>query len=370
MSGGVDYFTHCSNNGTHDLYLNDDEHAEEGYLTDLLSHRAVDYVQRMAASGQDDQPFFLSLHYTAPHWPWETREDGDIAQSVKSNLFHLDGGNIHTYHRMIHHMDEGIGWLLDALRDTKQLDNTLIVFTSDNGGERFSDNWPLVGGKMDLTEGGIRVPWIAHWPAVISAGAVSSQHCLTMDWSATMLDLGGATIPDSHPLDGISLRPVLQDPTHLIDRPLFWRMNHRQQRAMRSACWKYLRVDGNDFFCGLTFPVGDDHCSLILGGWGGGVVGLSSINGEDAANNATTKIMSFDNNRWYAVRIRVTAERIECFLDDEQVIDQVLADIVLSVRQEVIPSQPLGIATYCTTAEIRGIRWRPVPGPKARPPAP
>jgi arylsulfatase A-like enzyme len=247
MSGGVDYFTHCSNNGTHDLYLNDDEHAEEGYLTDLLSHRAVDYVQRMAASGQEDQPFFLSLHYTAPHWPWETREDGDIAQSVKSNLFHLDGGNIHTYHRMIHHMDEGIGWLLDALRDTKQLDNTLIVFTSDNGGERFSDNWPLVGGKMDLTEGGIRVPWIAHWPAVISAGAVSSQHCLTMDWSATMLDLGGATIPDSHPLDGISLRPVLQDPTHLIDRPLFWRMNHRQQRAMRSACWKYLRVDGNDY---------------------------------------------------------------------------------------------------------------------------
>ena len=247
MSGGVDYFTHCSNNGTHDLYLNDDEHSEEGYLTDLLSHRAVDYVQRMAASGQDDQPFFLSLHYTAPHWPWETREDGDIAQSVKSNLFHLDGGNIHTYHRMIHHMDEGIGWLLDALRDTKQLDNTLIVFTSDNGGERFSDNWPLVGGKMDLTEGGIRVPWIAHWPAVISAGAVSSQHCLTMDWSATMLDLGGATIPDSHPLDGISLRPVLQDPTHLIDRPLFWRMNHRQQRAMRSACWKYLRVDGNDY---------------------------------------------------------------------------------------------------------------------------
>ena len=247
MSGGVDYFTHCSNNGTHDLYLNDDEHSEEGYLTDLLSHRAVDYVQRMAASGQEDQPFFLSLHYTAPHWPWETREDGDIAQSVKSNLFHLDGGNIHTYHRMIHHMDEGIGWLLDALRDTKQLDNTLIVFTSDNGGERFSDNWPLVGGKMDLTEGGIRVPWIAHWPAVISAGTVSSQHCLTMDWSATMLDLGGATIPDSHPLDGISLRPVLQDPTHLIDRPLFWRMNHRQQRAMRSACWKYLRVDGNDY---------------------------------------------------------------------------------------------------------------------------
>ena len=201
----------------------------------------------MASTGSNGQPFFLSLHYTAPHWPWETRNDGDMAQSVKSNLFHLDGGNIHTYHSMIHHMDEGIGWLVEALRESGQLDNTLIVFTSDNGGERFSDNWPLVGGKMDLTEGGIRVPWIAHWPAVIPAGAVSEQHCLTMDWSATMLDLGGATIPKDNPLDGISLKSVLQDPSEKVDRPMFWRMNHRGQRAMRSGSWKYLRVDGNDY---------------------------------------------------------------------------------------------------------------------------
>jgi hypothetical protein len=120
------------------------------------------------------------------------------------------------------------------------------------------------------------------------------------------------------------------------------------------------RVDGTDFFCGLTFPVGEDHCSLILGGWGGGVVGLSSIDGEDAANNGTTQILSFDKNHWYAVRVRVGADRIACFLDGKQIIDQPLADHIISVRQEVIPSQPLGIATYATTAEIRGIRWRPV----------
>ena len=247
MSGGVDYFTHCSNNGTHDLYFGETEHSEEGYLTDLLSQRSVDYVKRMAEPARNGQPFFLSLHYTAPHWPWETREDSDVAGQVKSNLFHLEGGNIHTYRRMIHHMDEGIGWLVAALRETRQLENTLIVFTSDNGGERFSDNWPLVGGKMDLTEGGIRVPWIAHWPAVIPAGSVSAQHCLTMDWSATMLDIAGATVPQSHPLDGVSLLPVLQDPSRPIERPMFWRMNHRGQRAMRSGPWKYLRVDGNDY---------------------------------------------------------------------------------------------------------------------------
>jgi arylsulfatase A-like enzyme len=134
----------------------------------------VDWIDRMADGAQSRQPFFLSLHYTAPHWPWETRDDEALAQEVKDNLFHLHGGNIHTYRRMIHHMDEGIGRCAGAARHGL-LDNTLIVFTSDNGGERFSDNWPLVGGKMDLTEGGIRVPWIAHWPAVIAPGGVSTQ---------------------------------------------------------------------------------------------------------------------------------------------------------------------------------------------------
>jgi arylsulfatase A-like enzyme len=247
MSGGVDYFTHCSNNGTHDLYLDEAEHHEEGYLTDLLSRKAVDYVQRMSAPEQRDRPFFLSLHYTAPHWPWETRDDAHVAQEVKDHLFHLHGGNIDTYRRMIHHMDEGLGELVQALRQSGQLENTLIVFTSDNGGERFSDNWPLVGGKMDLTEGGIRVPWIAHWPEVIAPGSVSDQHCLTMDWTATLLDLGQATPDPNYPLEGLSLKALLENPSHTFERPMFWRMNHRGQRAMRLGPWKYLRVDGHDY---------------------------------------------------------------------------------------------------------------------------
>lgn len=247
MSGGVDYFTHCSNNGTHDLYLNEDEHAEPGYLTDLLSQKAVDYVRRMAGPSGQGRPFFLSLHYTAPHWPWESRDDAEVAQEVKDHLFHLHGGNIETYRRMIHHMDEGIGWLMQTLRETGQFENTLLVFTSDNGGERFSDNWPLVGGKMDLTEGGIRVPWIAHWPAVIASGSVSAQHCLTMDWSATLLDLGQAKAQPEYPLDGVSLEAILRKPHAVFERPMFWRMKHRGQRAMRLGPWKYLRVDGNDY---------------------------------------------------------------------------------------------------------------------------
>jgi arylsulfatase A-like enzyme len=245
MSGGVDYFTHCASTGAHDLYIGEEERREEGYLTDLISRRSVDFIERVARDPQ--QPFLLSIHYTAPHWPWETRDDEALAQEVKDNLFHLHGGNIHTYRRMIHHMDEGIGWVMDALRRHGLDRDTLVIFTSDNGGERFSDNWPLVGGKMDLTEGGIRVPWIAHWPAVIRPGQVTDQHCMTMDWSATVIEAAGAQADPAYPLDGASLLRVLQEPSRRFARPLFWRMNHRGQRALRDGDWKYLRVDGHDY---------------------------------------------------------------------------------------------------------------------------
>ncbi len=261
MSGGVDYFTHCDSRGVHDLWAHGiaepaeankagsvSEITREGYLTDLLSAQAVDFVKRQRA----DQPFFLSLHYTAPHWPWESRDDADVAVSAASNLFHTHGGSIHTYRKMIGHMDEGIGQIVAQLRAQGQLDNTLIVFTSDNGGERFSDNWPLVGGKMDLTEGGIRVPYIAHWPARIAAGGVSEQQCLTMDWSATMLAAAGVAAHPDYPLDGISLLPVLADASHTFARPMAWRMNHRGQRALRSGAYKYLRVDGHDYLFDLS----------------------------------------------------------------------------------------------------------------------
>ncbi|WP_296509296.1 sulfatase-like hydrolase/transferase [Rhodoferax sp.] len=248
MSGGVDYFTHRSNGGTPDLFEGDEPTHEEGYLSDLLSQRAVDFVERM---GKDRSPFFLSLHYTAPHWPWETRDDAKVAEELQGSLFHLHGGNIHTYQRMIHHMDEGTGWVLAALDRTGLAANTLVVFTSDNGGERFSDNWPLVGGKMDLTDGGIRVPWIAQWPNCIPSGGVTNQHCMTMDFSRTILEVAGIAEDRGHPMDGVSMLPVLLDPQRTFPRPLHWRMKHKGQRALRLGPWKYLRVDGHDYLFNL-----------------------------------------------------------------------------------------------------------------------
>lgn len=245
-SGGVGYYSHRDTSGAHDLWSGDQPvHADE-YLTDLLSRAAVDYVDRAGRDPGTGSPFFLSLHYTAPHWPWETREDGGPADTG-GNLFHRSGGSIHTYRRMIRQMDEGIGWVFDTLCRHGLADNTLVVFTSDNGGERFSDNWPLVGGKMDLTEGGIRVPWLAHWPRVIKRPRVSLQHCMTMDWTATLLEAAGA---DATQLDGMSLMRVLEE-DEIFARPMFWRMKHREQRAHRDGCWKYLRVDGHDYLFNL-----------------------------------------------------------------------------------------------------------------------
>jgi arylsulfatase A-like enzyme len=249
LSGGVDYFTHTDTVGGHDLYENDLEVTREGYLTDLLSDRAAHFVRERAS---DRKPFLLSLHYNAPHWPWETRDDARIAPGLVGKLYHLDGGSIHTYRRMIHHMDEGIGKVVAALESTGLAEDTLIVFTSDNGGERFSDNWPLVGGKMDLTEGGIRVPYIVHWPRVVPPGGVTGQLAITMDWTATFFDAAGVAADAAHPLDGASLMPVLRDPPASFDRRLFWRMKHRDQRAMREGKWKYLSVEGDEYLFDLA----------------------------------------------------------------------------------------------------------------------
>lgn len=125
-----------------------------------------------------------------------------------------------------------------------------------------------------------------------------------------------------------------------------------------------MRVAGGDFFCGLTFPVGKDPCSFIVGGWGGGVVGLSSLDGEDAAHNETTKYMKFDNGRWYHLRVRVTGTEIQAWIDHEQVVNIVTADRGISIRVEVEPSTPLGIATYATTGALRNIQIKTLPASK------
>ncbi len=118
------------------------------------------------------------------------------------------------------------------------------------------------------------------------------------------------------------------------------------------------RTSGTDFFCGLTFPVRQSHCSLIVGGWGGGVVGLSSIDGMDASENETTRYLSLEDNHWYRIRVRVTTTRIEAWLDDKQVINQELGRHQISLRSEMLPTRPLGLATWQTAATVKNFQIR------------
>ena len=246
LSGAIDYFTHKDSYGIHDLFENETEVHRKGYLTDLITERAVEFVQR-----KRKEPFFLSVHYNAPHWPWETRDDEVEAQRIEK-LYHFDGGSVPTYLTMVRQMDEGIGRILSALRNSKIEKNTIVVFTSDNGGERFSDTWPLVGKKMDLLEGGIRVPYIVRWPAKVKAGGVTAQHAITMDWVATILDTAKISSNKNYPLDGKSLLDVLLKPKKTFERDLFWKMLFRNQKALRSGDWKYLAIEGDEFLFNLA----------------------------------------------------------------------------------------------------------------------
>ncbi len=122
-----------------------------------------------------------------------------------------------------------------------------------------------------------------------------------------------------------------------------------------------MRVDGIDFFCGMTFPVGNEFCSLIVGGWAGTVVGLSSINGDDASENETTDYMRFEKGQWYRIRLRVTDERIEAWIDQEKFVDVPRKDRSFSLRIEVDPSKPFGIASFLTTAALRNMTLERLP---------
>jgi arylsulfatase A-like enzyme len=243
---GADYFTHKNTAGRFDLYENLEPSKDEGYLTDLFTERAIRFIAR-----KRNRPFFLSLQYNAPHWPW----DGPNDQAVDHNHRPMtDGGSLTTYAEMVKSMDAGIGRVLKALASSGLDRNTLVIFTSDNGGERYSYNWPFSFQKMNLWEGGIRVPAIARWPGIVPAGKITSQVAITMDWTATIVALAGAKADPQYQLEGEDLMPVLRG-AQPRDRTLFWRL--RTQDAGRMGKWKYLREGTNEHLFDLSVDPGE-----------------------------------------------------------------------------------------------------------------
>lgn len=247
--GALDYYTHA--NKKDDLWNDDVQLHQMGYLTDMFGSRAVDTVNEYAKSVQ---PFLISLHFNAPHWPWEA--PGDEAESNRlrsaSNLFDLDGGTQKTYQRMIEEMDRQIGRVLEALHKNSLAENTIVIFTSDNGGERFADTWPFTGRKTELLEGGLRIPAVISWPARIPQGQSTEQVAITMDWMPTLLAAAGVPSDPAFPPDGINLLPMLTQNAAAVRRKLFWRYKANAQRAARDGDYKYLKILDNTFLFNIV----------------------------------------------------------------------------------------------------------------------
>lgn len=242
LDGAIDYFSHIDTLGIDDLWEGETEIEEVGYYTHMISDRVSDFIR----NADDEKPFYIQVNYTAPHWPWEGPGDAELSEQVTSimrqdpftGIFHYYGGTLEKYAEMIEVMDEGIGQIVNALAERGMTDDTIVVFMSDNGGERFSFMWPFVGEKGYLEEGGIRVPFIMRWPRAIDPGQVSDVPADTMDVTATVLDAAGVTPHKEYPLDGVSLLPWLVDGAHAPEHDLMWRT--AEQGAIRRGDYKVL----------------------------------------------------------------------------------------------------------------------------------
>ena len=243
--GTLDYFLHTGRSGAPDFWDYDRRIGQEGYSTGLFGDHAVRVIGDYARTGQ---PFLLSLHFNAPHWPWEGPDDRVEAERLRGrDLTDWDGGSQETYRRMIAAMDAQVGWVMQALGDGRIARDTIVVFTSDNGGERYADTWPFTGRKTELLEGGLRIPAIVSWPARIPAGRTSQQVTANMDWLPTLLAAAGTGPDPAYPPDGMDLLPHLAEDAPVQERRLFWRYKALWQRAARIGDWKYLKILDNTF---------------------------------------------------------------------------------------------------------------------------
>lgn len=252
--GALDYYSHASGRAE-DLWDDDVPIHQNGYLTELLGTRAVEVINKYAKS---HQPFLVSLHFNAPHWPWEApgdqAESNRLAQPGSGGLMSFDGGSQKTYQRMIEAMDREVGRVIQALDANRLTENTIVIFTSDNGGERFAATWPFTGRKTELLEGGLRIPALFSWPARIPRGVTNDQISATMDWLPTLLAAAGTAPDPAYPPDGMNLLSALSRNAAPVPRKLFWRYKANAQRAMRDGDYKFLKILDNTFL----FNVVDD----------------------------------------------------------------------------------------------------------------
>ncbi|MDN3686231.1 sulfatase-like hydrolase/transferase [Cyclobacterium jeungdonense] len=240
VSGNVDYFSHIDQEGFEDWWNNNQIQNEAGYLTDLISKNAIEFLEKK----EDDKPFFLYLAHGAPHYPYQG--PNDTADRTVGGSFPIQGSREDkkkAYKEMIESLDKNVGKVIDYLDKNKLTDNTLVIFCSDNGGTRnVGSNAPLSGHKGQVYEGGHRVPAIFYWKDKIQPG-VSEELVLSMDLFPTIASLLDLEVPKD--LSGKDLS-VIFDQTkadkNIEERTVFWRF--KNQGAARKGNWKLLKIDG------------------------------------------------------------------------------------------------------------------------------
>lgn len=278
LSGNVDYFRHTESNDEHDLYEGKEPVHREGYITDQITQRSVEFIQSNA-----EEPFFLYVSYNAPHFPYQGPDDAEIDIGNKN---WGSTGNRETYIHMVERMDQGIGQILAELKEQGLEENTFVVFCSDNGGDRYSRNAPLSGKKATLREGGIRVPCILRWPRILPKEMVSRQSMITMDLSVMIL--AAANVRPVRHMDGFNLFPFICGEREDIVRTFLWRNNWHNEKAVRWGDWKWHQKDGQDSLYFLPEDIAEEK--NIATNYSDIVHGIKTIHGlwEKAMKNNQT----------------------------------------------------------------------------------
>ena len=243
LSGYLDWYAHVRGDGQPDLWENESPTTHRGYFHHETTRRAIRFIEQHKA-----EPFFLDLSYGAPHWPFQSPTTPSVAKREDNSMMQQPSDdNAPTradYVAIMEDFDREIGKVLDAIRVQGLEQNTLVIFTSDNGGEWLSRNDPFFNRKDTIWEGGIRVPAIVRWPGVVPADTVTSQVGITMDFTATFLALAGVSRPDQK-LEGIDLMPTLTKGAK-VERTLYWRVVRpdARQRAVRQGDYKFIEDGG------------------------------------------------------------------------------------------------------------------------------
>ncbi len=256
-AGFIDFYEHTNPDtpGGKDLFENDAAVDVPGYMTDLITDRSVRFIEQHARG-----PFFIDVAYNAPHWPYQVPDRPSVARDSARHLTPFDDSTSTRadYVAMLERVDQGVGRILAAVERLGLRDNTIVIFTNDNGGEWLSRNAPLFHHKLSVWEGGIRVPTIIRWPGRLPAGQVTSQVGITMDLTASILAAAGVALPATLRLDGIDLFPILEGRRPQVERTLFWRGDPRRpQRAVRSGDWKLVADMGRPLLFNLRTDVGE-----------------------------------------------------------------------------------------------------------------